>query len=312
MRSLFSLWQYTVFVTVADQGGIRGAAEQLGRTTSAISMMLKQMEQEAGAPLFEGERKTTLTRFGKFAYDQARSLLEHSDRVSRSLGAHAQNGEGQIETALLPSVAAAFLPKTLLRLSVEAPTISVRVRDLDTQGIQQAVSHEHVEIGIASYSSAVAIRYEALFSEPLAVVCKCDDPLSRLGRPVEWTDLADHDLIANNSYMRTAIPDILSRESKAPKLEILNIISLLAVVRAGVGITILPALSRHQDKSGLAFLRIADPTARRTVYMLTHADRSLSPAAQRFADVLKSVISEHAEEYQLSFDHGVPHGRPGA
>lgn len=53
-----------VFVTVAECGNIRDAAKSIGRTDSAISMALKQLETELGADLFETDRKHTLTALG--------------------------------------------------------------------------------------------------------------------------------------------------------------------------------------------------------------------------------------------------------
>lgn len=59
-----------------------------------------------------------------------------------------------------------------------------------------------------------------------------------------------------------------------------------------IGVTVLPTLSRLQGNENLRFLPIADRNAKRTVYLLTHADRSLSPAAQHFATIVKAVIAE--------------------
>ena len=50
----------TIFVAVAESGGLSGAASRLGRTASTISTALKELEQEIGAPLFEGDRKSRL------------------------------------------------------------------------------------------------------------------------------------------------------------------------------------------------------------------------------------------------------------
>ena len=49
------------FVEVAKTGNLSQAAERLGRSPSALSMMLKQFEEHLGAPLFETDRKSNLT-----------------------------------------------------------------------------------------------------------------------------------------------------------------------------------------------------------------------------------------------------------
>lgn len=53
------------FCAVADHGSLADAAEVLGRTPSAVSMMLRQFEDHIGSPLFEGGRKARLTPLGE-------------------------------------------------------------------------------------------------------------------------------------------------------------------------------------------------------------------------------------------------------
>lgn len=296
---MINLSQLRVFVAVADAGGIRAAAERVGRTPSAISMSLKQLEDEVQGVLFEGERKARLTRFGQFVYDEARSLLTHGDRVTRSISAFSNNGAGNIDAALLPSVAVVFLAATMQRLLAARPTLGINIRDLDSRSIQEAVSREMVEIGVASYHPTSSVIYEALFSEPLNVVCRSDDPLCGVSRPLVQEDVADRVFIGNNSYEPLVMPDFLSM-TRPQRLHVRSTTSLLALVQAGVGLTILPALSRHQISDNLRFLPIADQNAKRTVYLLRNSDRALSPAAQLFASVIKSVIAERASSYSLS------------
>lgn len=294
-----SLFQFRVFIAVAESGGIRAAADKIGRTPSAISMTLKQLEAELGGLLFEGERKVHLSRFGQFVYDEGRSLIAHGDRVMRSVSAFSKNSTGNVEAALLPSIAVAFLPQTMRRMIAESPAIEVNVRDLDSRGIQEAVSREIVEVGIASYHSSSSVTYEALFSEPLNLVCRSDDPLCILDRPLSWQDVVDRTFISNNSYDPLIMPDFISTVVPQ-RLHVPSTTSLLAVVQAGIGVTVLPTLSRLQGNDSLSFLPIADRNAKRTVYMLTHADRSLSPAAHHFAITIKSVIAEYGAVRGLS------------
>ena len=45
------------FVSVAEAGNLASAAKTLQRSPAAVSMMLKQLEEELGAPLFQTDRK---------------------------------------------------------------------------------------------------------------------------------------------------------------------------------------------------------------------------------------------------------------
>jgi len=291
--------QLRALVAVADSGGIRAAAVRLGRTPSAVSMALKQLEEELGGTVFEGERKTRLTRFGEFVCDQARSLLEHHERARRTIDAYSRNSAGNVDVAVLPSVAVAFLPRTLAIMQAEAPTIAINARDLDSSAVQEAVSREVVEIGVAGYRPVSDIGAEPLFTEPLNIVCREDDPLATVEGPIPWNMVANRTFIGNGSYETLATPEFL-RILEGHTLHVRSVISLLAVVRAGVGITVLPRLTHLQSNDGLCFLPIDDPNAIRTVYLLSRSDRNLSPAGRRFIAVFRQVVAGIASDYGLT------------
>ena len=69
------------FLTVAERGNLADAATALGRTPSAVSMMLRQFEDHIGAPLFEAGRKSRLTRLGELIRVEAGRELAHFDRT---------------------------------------------------------------------------------------------------------------------------------------------------------------------------------------------------------------------------------------
>lgn len=93
-----------VFVNVAEVGNIREAAERMGRTPSAVSMSLAQIEDQIGARLFESDRKNKLTALGKFVLETARPQIEGYDRTVGMIHAFANNRIGHLTLASIPSV----------------------------------------------------------------------------------------------------------------------------------------------------------------------------------------------------------------
>ncbi len=67
------------FCTVAQTGNLAEAADRLGRTQSAVSMTLKQLEDHLGKKLFEGERKTHLSPLGRQVFDLALKQVRQFD-----------------------------------------------------------------------------------------------------------------------------------------------------------------------------------------------------------------------------------------
>jgi DNA-binding transcriptional LysR family regulator len=291
--------QFKVLIAVAETGGIHPAAEKIGRTPSAISMTLKQIEAEIGGALFEGNRKVRLTGLGAFVVDQGRSLIEHNDRAHRTISAFARNGSGEVDVAMLPSIAWAFLPEALKTMGQDGGHPTIRIRDLDSSAIHESVLREVVDWGVALHRPIPDLVGTPLFSEPLSIVCAEGDPLCRQRGPIAWEALSQRVFIANGSYAGLQTPEFRAIEEKS-HMFVRSVLSLLATVRAGVGITVLPSLSRVQGSEGLRFLPIADPRARRVVHLLTRKDRNISPAARQFADILQVTIAQHANRHKLT------------
>jgi DNA-binding transcriptional LysR family regulator len=293
-----NLTQFRVLIAVAEAGGIRAAADRISRTPSAVSMALKQLEDEVGGALFEGERKVRLTRFGEFVVDHARSLIEHSDRVNRTITAFTQNGVGNVEIAVLPSIALAFLPDALRAFTQDRSAAVVRVRDLDSKAILDAVSRDTIDWGITGYHQLPHIELEPLFSEPLMLVCRSDDPLCEIEGPISWGALVGRPFVGNGTCEIIDTPafvEIAERQITHAR----SVMSLLSIVRAGVGITVLPSLSHVGGDDGLRFLPLDDPKAYRKVCLVSRSDRNLSPAAQQFARVMRDIIARRAADYGL-------------
>ena len=89
-----------------------------------------------------------------------------------------------------------------------------------------------------------------------------------------------------------------------------NTTSLLALVRADVGVTVLPRLVVQSAERELVFLPVADPEARRRIDILCRAHAELSPAAQSFVDAVRRVAGEIAASQELARRHDFRIGMP--
>lgn len=294
-----SIWDIKVFVVVAETGSLTEAAERLGRTPSAVSMALKQLEANIGAPLFETERKNRLTKVGIFVEDQFRMLLHQYDRTLASVQAFARNGIGRVDVASVPSVAMAILPEVISRFRERWPGIDIEMRDADSRTVMEFVEVGKVELGIASSRrDRAGIRFDPLFQEPLGFVCRHDDALCRSGKPQPWEALQGRVVLANDiagSIEHGAVRQFLR---DAP-ITVFNVLSLIALVKAGVGITILPRLSIAAHSFEVGFVPIDDPKATRTVGLATRDSETISPAARAFASTLKEAVETGGETFGL-------------
>lgn len=288
---------FRCFAAVANSGNLADAADKLGRTPSAVSMMLKQFEDHLGAPLFESERKSRLTPLGAFALKEAIREIDHFERTVISIDNFARSKAGFVRIAAVPSVAEKILPQVVRGFVQDRPGVRIDIRDMDSAGVLRELDRERVDIGLAtSVGVGAEIDRENLFSDAFGVVSRADHPLAASAAPLAWEALEQWPYIASGV---TALIDSKSFQAMASRslLMVRNTTSLLALVRAGVGITVLPRLVVDIADPTLVFLPVADKTAQRSIDVLKRAHTSLAPAAEIFEQALRRITGDIIAEW---------------
>lgn len=277
------------FATVAEYGNLADAAARLGRTPSAVSMTLKQLEERLGGGLFETGQKAHLSPLGIFVLDHARRELEHFDRTVSVIETFARAESGFVRIAAVPSVAARILPGVVRSYLARRPGVHLDIRDSDSAGVLRALEAERVDIGIATGGAAASwLTSETLLSDAFGLVCRADHPLASGDAPLAWGALRGLPYIANGLSAAIA-SEAFQAIAAASVLTVHNTTSLLALVREGVGVTVLPRLVISPVDGGLAFRPLVDGTARRRIELLRRAQSGLSPAATLFAEEIRAA-----------------------
>jgi len=261
------------FVTVVAKGSLADAASELGRTPSAVSMMLKQFGEHIGAPLFETARKSRLTPFGRQVLDEARREIEHFDRTIAAIDGLSKAERGNVRLAVTPSVAQSIMPRILRDFLQDHPDVRVDISDADSEKIEHDIRTEAADIGITSLGPVQGYDFQGydctkLFSDPFGVICRGDHPLARDWDKLTWADLSGERFIANGLCHRITDEDFQPILAGA-RLMVRNTTSLLGLIRAGVGITVVPRLVVEGAPGDLVFLPLLDTAAQRDVWMIT-------------------------------------------
>ncbi len=279
------------FVAVAELGNLNDAADRLGRTPSAVSMSLKLLEENLGSPLFESDRKNRLTALGRFTLVEGRREVEQFAHCIETLTAFAQARVGIVRVGAVPSVTAALLPNIVQQFVRDHPDVIIHIRDMDSTTVLNEVEMQRIDIGIASSRKALsAIRTKHLFSDRFGVVCSDDHPLGQIDRGLHWADLRHYPLISNATGAQIENP-VFRELDDAAHLRIRNTSSVLGMVRAGVGIAVLPKLTIEGAVQGLRFLPLVESDTIRQVNILTRAQSELSPVAQAFEQAIFDGVS---------------------
>lgn len=281
-----------VFTTVAAHGNIKDAAEHLGRTPSAISMTLKQLEDELGSRLFQSDRKSALTALGRFVFDISQDQVKGYDKAVTAIHAYAEGRSGPLTIASVPSVAANLLPALIPAFVAERPDIEIELYDTDSRSVAAMVRSGRVDLGIAGRPVSVdGLNFENLFSDVFKVVCTSTCPLAQIGAPLEWADLAGQPMIMNNSSRLLTAAGFHAFAQRST-LKVHNVTTLLAMTRAGMGITLLPQLATVDLPDDIATCDLADRTAVREVGLITRQNVTPAPVAAAFSEHLHRELAK--------------------
>ncbi|MCP5084681.1 MAG: LysR family transcriptional regulator [Alphaproteobacteria bacterium] len=277
------------FEAVARSGNLADAASKLGRTPSAVSMTLRQLEDMLGSHLFEAGRKNKLTALGRHVLAESTRGLEHFKHTTRAIETYARSETGLVRVAAVPSVAAAILPRIVQSFAADHPGVQVEVRDMDSLSVIRELERERVDLGIATgRSTGGDVETEEIFSDPFGIVCRSNHELADPDGGASWDDLAAWPFIANSLCSHITSTSFQATFANS-KLTVHNATSILAMVKAGLGVTVLPRLAVDDTDPDLAFVPITDHAERRSIDILRRARSSLSPAAKKFEHTVRRV-----------------------
>ncbi|QNI02950.1 LysR family transcriptional regulator [Halomonas sp. SH5A2] len=282
--------RYTL--AIIDLGGFHAAAKQLHRSQPAISMAVRDLEERLGQRLFEkGNGKAALTPFGRWCEPRFRELVAHHDRICRDALAIARQQRGHVDIAAVPSVASRLMP-TLLAGFLEAfPGIDISLQDGHSERVNEMVLKGEVELGITSlWLPDDALTFEILLHDDIGVVCRDDHPLARKDA-LHWQALKPYTLIRNGTsrlLQGSSAEELLTNST----LYISNMISLTAMLEAGIGITTLPRLAFQEEHDQLRFIPLSTPRLERQIGLLQRTGQSLSPAGQAMNNYLLDQLRD--------------------
>ncbi|MBY4677141.1 LysR family transcriptional regulator [Marinobacterium sp. CAU 1594] len=299
MLNNLSIRHLRAFVTVADSGSFTQAARRLHLTQSTLTATIKQLEEQAGLKLLDRTtRQVLLNAEGERFLPVAKQLLSNFDTALHDLQAVAAGQSGKIGIACSPSVLSRLLPPLIDRFHRQYPQVGLYLRDDNAAGIEQRVLNNEVDFGIGgNHSSHSELDYQPLLRDRYGVVLPPDHPLLATEQ-LDWQQLQQHQLIFLTSD--TGIRAQLSRipgeapvklNLDGPLLEVSNPAGLAELVRARLGIAILPALAASTAAfAGLHYQPLDHPLLAREICLLTRKSRSLSPTAAQLRDQLLSMV----------------------
>ncbi|HGA2317377.1 TPA: LysR family transcriptional regulator [Pseudomonas putida] len=282
------------FVTIAQRGNFARAADELHLSPSALTVQIRQLENWLGVALLDrSPRHVELTAAGREALPaMEKLLLDLGNIVNASQGLAAVN-RGVVTVAALPSLCSGVLPERLAPFRQRYPGIEIRLRDLVAERINERVRDGDVDFGLGVRAKlGHGLDFVPLLEDRLCLFMPVDHPLTCGTLSLENLDNMEMILTGRDSSVRAQIEEVFhARGLKLrPVMEANYMSTVLALVRNGLGVALLPE-SAGNEAPGLLKRHLDEPGLTRELGVITRVECSLSPAALRLVECLKSVTT---------------------
>jgi DNA-binding transcriptional LysR family regulator len=271
--------QIRQFVITATTGSFRAAATGTFRSQAAVSAAMRDLERQVGAKLFEQGRRAKLTPVAQTLLPIFNELLNNHDRVLTDIRQVAQAERGSVSLAVVPVLAEEWLPTLLADLVRDHPNVRIRATDQRSPQVRALVADGTVDIGIAGrLADDPKLDFQPVATDPFGVLCYPGHPLAQR---------------------------LTSR------------VTLMACVKAELGITVVPMLTRAEKALGLVFIPLTAPRITRTLGIVTRRGQTMLPIIARIRERIFSSLRAYARGQGATVFGAAegaarrPHGRRG-
>ena len=266
-----------VFRAVVAAGSIRGAAENLGYTASAVSQQVAALQRDTGLTLIaRSGRGIEPTGPGREVAALGAGVLASLDEVERRVRDLRDSRTSTITLAYFSSVGTAWMPGVVQALSRDFPALRPQLVLNETGPVRVDDEYDlRVVVQDPEFSAPAGLHAELLLTEPYLAVVPADHPLAAAGT-VDLAALAGDVWISNDVAGGWCHRNLLNACTAAGfqpdyGVQAPEHPTALAFVGTGAGITVLPRLCLQALPAGLATVALRNPTPQRSVFAVTGA-----------------------------------------
>ncbi len=258
---------------------------------------MHDLEMQVGAPLFEKGQRARLTALGQTLVPLFSELLRTHDRVVSDVRQLARAERGSLSVAVVPFLGEEWFPTLLRRFLASHPNVGIRVADERSGQIRKLVADGSIDIGIAArLIEDPKLAFQPIAIDTVGIVCRHDDPIARRQRPVPWSALVGQKLIGNDGF-EILIGQGLGEWLKNVVVSVSSRVSMMDCVRQGIGITLLPRLTKPPTAKDIVFVPLVNPVVSRNIGIITRRGQTLLPAARDMFNLVESELREYAKSH---------------
>lgn len=288
--------QLKYLVAVADHRSFSRAAERMRVAQPSLSQQIRKLEEEIGQPLFDRLARGVMpTEAGRRLLICARKILSDLSDASRCADELHQGVVGRVALGVIPTIAPYALRSILSACRAQHAELQIEVLEDVTENLVRALEDGAIDLAIVSTCrNSVAVQRELWSREPFVAAFPETHRLARRKR-ISCADLPDEPflMLHETHCLSRQIERWCVRHRIRPRaaLPAVQLSTIVAMVAAGQGISLLPAMAvPHEQGRGCVFVSLGDSAPEREINLLRNPLRYRSKAASAFVEVAQAAM----------------------
>lgn len=299
MKNL-TLKQLRYFEALARHRRFRLAADACAISQPALSMQIKELEEDVGHDLFERSAKEVrLTAFGQTFAVRVREILRHVDELAEMARASKNSFLSRLRIGIIPTVAPYLLPVIINDLNNAFDGIELQIRETQTARLIEELKQGDLDLAIVALPvSEPSLTEIKLFDEEFVLVRRHEDE----GKPVPDRIALPQMrllLLEEGHCFRDQALAFCHVGSSQPRevMEGSSLSTLVQMVSAGIGITLIPemAVSLETRSAHVSISRFEAPAPVRSIGMIWRNTTPLIKQLLPIADVIRQSSTRSRE-----------------
>lgn len=297
-----TLRQLKALSLIAQTGSFTKAAERLFVTQSAVSALIRDLEEEIGAPLILRGRMLRLTEAGEHIQRAGARAQQEVDRALVEVRSGGPWADRVLRVAAGSLSAATLLPMAIARLKVQQQRLRVVLIDRPVGMVGDLLLSGEADVAVGSVESplrlSAELRSELLLTDSLCVVASASGELAQRSgkrRRIGWSQVEGSELVLVGrvgGQWNSLLQDQLAAH---PGLRVGHEVQLLStaleLVRHGLGVAVLPRFAcRSLDARAFWVADLHASGSRWNTYWLTRKASGASDAAKVLLETLRACI----------------------
>lgn len=283
------------FIKVVESGSVSKAADELCIAQPSVSQTIKELEKYYGTILFlRTNKKLKLTSDGQILLIKAKEVVNSFNEF--------ENVAKKIEFSPKISIGAtltfgtAFLPNFISKLKEEIPNIDPYIYIDKTGGLEEKILKGEIDFALVEgVKHSKSIKSMIVASDNL--ICVASPDYNVEGR-LSIVDLPKYDVLRREvgSASRMVLDDALHQNEVTitPRMESISNASLLAMVKAGHGLAIMPKelVKPYLENGTLREIEL-DVNLTRNISIITHKNKTFSKVGKKGYNLAVKILKEH-------------------